>query len=107
MGSAVDNKDVKGILGKSPLSQVAPVISGTNLVSEDNLINPISSPINCIDEDMKDSLNENGNLEADTGNDMKKEQGTNFLNMDFTKPVASPAAKLVSDYNKKILCSYG
>ncbi|KAL7602282.1 hypothetical protein Lser_V15G27460 [Lactuca serriola] len=100
-GSAVDNKDVKGILGKSPLSQVAPVISGTNLVSKDNLINSISSPTNCIDEDMKDPLNENGNLEADTGNDMKKEQGTNFLSMDFTKPVASPAAKLVSDYNKK------
>nr|KAJ0187598.1 hypothetical protein LSAT_V11C900454790 [Lactuca sativa] len=91
----------KGILGKVPVSQVVPVISGTNLISEDNLINPISSPINCIDEDMKDSLNENGNLEADNGNDMKKEQGTNFLRMDFTKPVASPAAKLVSDYNKK------
>ncbi|CAI9261357.1 unnamed protein product [Lactuca saligna] len=101
LGSTVANKDVKGILGKSPLSQAAPVISGTKLVSEDNLINPISSPINCIDEDMKESLNENGNLEADTGNDMKKEQGTNFLSMDFTKPVASPAAKLVSDYNKK------
>ncbi|CAI9295447.1 unnamed protein product [Lactuca saligna] len=51
--------------------------------------------------DMKDSMNENGNLEIDYGNNMKKEQGANFLNMDFSKPVISPAAKLVSDYKKK------
>ncbi|CAI9295451.1 unnamed protein product [Lactuca saligna] len=44
--------------------------------------------------DMKDSMNENGNLEIDYGNNMKKEQGANFLNMDFSKPVISPAAKL-------------
>nr|KAJ0221735.1 hypothetical protein LSAT_V11C200050550 [Lactuca sativa] len=99
--AVTENKNVKGILGKSPLSQIAPVISGTILVSEDNPINPISSPTNCIDEDMKDSMNENGNLEVDSCNDMKKEQGANFLNMDFSKPVISPAAKLVSDYNKK------
>ena len=101
IGAVTEKKNVKGILGKSPLSQVAPVISGTILVSEDNPINPISSPTNCIDEDMKDSMNENGNLEVDSGNDMKKEQGANFLNVDFSKPVISPAAKLVSDYNKK------
>ncbi|CAI9259919.1 unnamed protein product [Lactuca saligna] len=100
-GSIIETNDGKGILGKFPVSQDVPVITGNPLVFEANPIAPISCLTNCNDEDMKDSINENGNLEVDPGNNMKKEQGANFLNMDFTKPVISPAAKLVSDYNKK------
>ncbi|CAI9269859.1 unnamed protein product [Lactuca saligna] len=100
-GSIIETNDGKGILGKFPVSQDVPVITGNPLVFEANPITPISCLTNCNDEDMKDSINENGNLEVDPGNNMKKEQGANFLNMDFTKPVISPAAKLVSDYNKK------
>ncbi|CAI9259090.1 unnamed protein product [Lactuca saligna] len=99
--SVIKANNDKGILGKVPLSHAGPVISGTPLVSDDNPSAPISCPTNCNDEVMKDSMNDNGNVEVDSGNNMKKEQGANFLNMDFSKTVISPAAKLVSDYNKK------
>ncbi|KAL7592793.1 hypothetical protein Lser_V15G31448 [Lactuca serriola] len=72
-GSVIETKNDKGILGKSPLSQAAPVNS-----------------------DMKDLMNECENLEDDDGNNVKTEQGANFLKMDFSKPVISPAAKMAS-----------
>nr|KAJ0219421.1 hypothetical protein LSAT_V11C300156720 [Lactuca sativa] len=100
-GSVIETNNGKGILGKFPVSQDASVKSGIPLVFDVNPTAPISCLTNCNDEDMKDSINENGNLEADPGNNMKKEQGANFLNMDFSKPVLSPAAKLVSEFNKK------
>nr|KAJ0220884.1 hypothetical protein LSAT_V11C200101250 [Lactuca sativa] len=100
-GSIIETNDGKGILGKVPVSQDVPVKTGNPLIFEANPTAPISCIANCNDEDMKDSINENGNLEVDPGSNMKNEQGANFLNMDFSKPVISPAAKLVSDYNKK------
>nr|KAJ0190325.1 hypothetical protein LSAT_V11C800388250 [Lactuca sativa] len=100
-GSVIETKDGKGILGKFPVSQDDPVKSGNPLVFDGIPTTPISCLTNCNDEDMKDSSNENGNLDVDPGNNLKKEQGANFLNMDFSKLAMSPAAKLVSDYNKK------
>ncbi|CAI9261128.1 unnamed protein product [Lactuca saligna] len=91
-GSVIETNDGKGILGKFPFSQAAPVNSGTPLVFDDNPIAPISCPTNCNDEDMKDSMNENGNLEVDSGNNMKKEQGANFLNMDFFETCYFPCS---------------
>nr|KAJ0196466.1 hypothetical protein LSAT_V11C700342380 [Lactuca sativa] len=99
-GSVIETKNNKGILGKSPLSQAAPVNSGSPLISDANPIAPISCPTNYNDEDMKDLMNECENLEDDDGNNVKTEQGANFLKMDFSKPVISPAAKMVSDFNK-------
>ncbi|CAI9263408.1 unnamed protein product [Lactuca saligna] len=100
-GPVIETNDGKGILGKFPVSQDVSVNSGIPVVFNANPIDPISCNTNCNDEDMKDSINENGNLEVDYGNNMKKEQGANFLNMDFSKPVLSPAAKLVNEFNKK------
>ncbi|CAI9295452.1 unnamed protein product [Lactuca saligna] len=100
-GPVIETNEGKGILGKFPVSQVASVNSGIPVVFNANPIDSISCNTNCNDEDMKDSINENGNLEVGYGNNMKKEQGANFLNMDFSKPVLSPAAKLVNEFNKK------
>ncbi|CAI9270260.1 unnamed protein product [Lactuca saligna] len=59
-GSIIETNDGKGILGKFPVSQDVPVITGNPLVFEANPIAPISCLTNCNDEDMKDSINENG-----------------------------------------------
>ncbi|CAI9259916.1 unnamed protein product [Lactuca saligna] len=100
-GPVIETNEGKGILGKFPVSQVASVNSGIPVVFNANPIDSISCNTNCNDEDMKDYINENGNLEVGYGNNMKKEQGANFLNMDFSKPVLSPATKLVNEFNKK------
>ncbi|CAI9274213.1 unnamed protein product [Lactuca saligna] len=64
-GPVIETNDGKGILGKFPVSQDASVNSGIPVVFNANPIDPISCNTNCNDEDMKDSINENGNLEVD------------------------------------------
>nr|KAJ0212400.1 hypothetical protein LSAT_V11C400156940 [Lactuca sativa] len=91
----------KGILGESPLSQIDPNNLGSSLISDLNPSGPINCSTSCNDEDMKDLMNENENVDFDAGNNEKLDQGVNFLKTDFSKPVISPAAKMVSDFNKK------
>nr|KAJ0216926.1 hypothetical protein LSAT_V11C300156760 [Lactuca sativa] len=100
-GSLIGAKIDKGILGKSPVTQTIPVNLGSKSIFDASQKNVMNQTISCNDEDMNDSLNENGNEANESDDMMKKEQGANFLNMDFSKPVMSPTAKLVSDYNKK------
>ncbi|CAH1443920.1 unnamed protein product [Lactuca virosa] len=79
------------------------VIEGSMLNGEIGSISKMQQGGNPMNEDM--------NLDGSNGNNLKVEQGSSFLNLkwdkepmnvdNFSKPSMSPAAKLVSDYNKK------
>ncbi|CAH1428816.1 unnamed protein product [Lactuca virosa] len=96
----------KGILGKSPVIQntsMKSVAPSVTVASPEKLSKP---SISSNDEVMKDLLNEYKNLGGDFENNLKIEQGVNFLNLkwdkemmnmdDFSKLKISQAAKMAS-----------
>ncbi|CAH1439108.1 unnamed protein product [Lactuca virosa] len=121
----------EGILGSKPVvsdPKAIPTLSSVKLANSSAAIeSPVksaspynssyvhekveSAPVIINDDVMKDSLNGDSNLDGESGSELKMEQGANFLNLkwdkepmnvdNFSKPTMSPAAKLVSDFNKK------